>query len=335
MKKSLLFPAITIILIFGILLLSPIIHAQNIYTIAGHNSSSAYSGDGLPAVFAGVDPYAVAVDNLGNLYIADRMNNRIRMVAEDTVTPFGQSITPGYIYTIAGTGIAGFNGDGIAAIDAQINHPTGVAVDDLGNVYIADQGNGRIREITASNSNQLIITTIAGGAGPCYKGFDGVGDAGAATQACLNAPGAVAVDEYDFYGDFIGPDNVYFSDQGSNDTTYTDTLDYWRVREIVTEDGDIQVVAGSGPQGYSGDNGTATSAELWNPYGVVIDNSFNIYFVDSSYVREVTKTSGIISTFAGTSQRGYSGDGGPAVQANLSPSGLGIYQAGGLGIYCR
>jgi len=316
MKKSLLFRAITITLTIGILFLSTIIHAQNINTVAGHNSSSAYSGDGLPAVFAGVDPYAIAIDDSGNLYIADRINNRIRVVAAATGTLFGQSMTSGYIYTIAGKGTGGFNGDGIAAVDAQLNGPTGVAVDDYGNVYIADHGNGRIREINGFNNQ---ITTIAGGITCTYPdSYDEVGDGQPAIQACLNSPGAVAVDDYG---------NVYFSDQGSN---YM--LNYWRVREVVTYYSDIQPVAGSGSKGYSGDNGTATSAELWNPYGVVIDNNFNVYFVDSSSVRKVAAHTGIISPFAGTSTRGYSGDGGPALQANLSPSGLEIYQAGGLGI---
>jgi hypothetical protein len=143
----------------------------------------------------------------------------------------------------------------------------------------------------------------------------------------------VAVDNYDIYIDndtvyySFYPANVYFSDQGSNGT-----LNYWRVREVVTANGGIQAIAGSGPQGYSGDNGTATSAELWNPYGIVIDNNFNVYFVDSSYVREVSVSTANISPFAGTSTRGYSGENVPALQANLSPSGLGINQAGGLGI---
>jgi len=192
-----------------------IVRAQNINTIAG-NGTEAYSGDGSAATLAelfldfSAGAPNVAIDASGNVYIADVGNNRIRMVN-----------TAGIISTIAGTGIAGFSGDGGLATAAQLNAPCGVAVDHLGNVYISDQGNNRIRKISGTT-----ITTIAGNGTSGYNG-DGI----TATTAELNYPQGIAVD---------ASLNVYIADYNNG-----------RIRLVSGTT--ITTIAGNGSAGFSGD----------------------------------------------------------------------------------
>ena len=209
----------------------------------------------------------------------------------------------GTITTIAGNGKPGFSGDGGPAIAAQLHAPEGVAVDGVGNVYIADAGNNnRVRKVTPGGT----ITTIAGGGlapGP------GWGDGGRATSAQLRGPNWVAVD---------GQGNVYISDFFNS-----------RVRKVNTA-GTITTFAGTGITGYSGDGGPATSAGLVGPQGVAVDGQGNVYIVDGNgdRVRKVDRA-GTITTFAGTGLRGFSGDGGPATSARLNnPEGVAVDQDG-------
>ncbi len=257
------------------------INGQNIYTIAG-NGSYGSSGDGGTATNAELGrPFGIAVDGTGNLYIADVYNHRIRMVTAS-----------GIITTIAGNGIAGFSGDGAAAISAELNYPIGVALDASGNILIVDQGNNRIRKINTSG----IISTIAGNG----SGFSG--DGGPAISAGLAIPYGITVD---------GGGNIYITEWNS------------RVRKINTS-GIITTIAGNGTVGFSGDGGPATSAQLSSPSGVAVDLSGNIYIVDNSNnrVRKIN-TSGIISTIAGDGTIGFSGDGGQGSLAKLkSPFGV-------------
>lgn len=148
-----------------------------ITTVAG-NGSSTYSGDGGAATNAGINPYGVAVDNHGNVFIAEPFNNRIRMVD-----------TNGFITTVAGTNSSGFSGDGGPAVNAKLNTPYGVAVDALGNIFIADNFNSRIRKVDTNG----IISTVAG-KGP----YGNSGDGGAATNALLKSPTGVFVDAYGY-----------------------------------------------------------------------------------------------------------------------------------------
>jgi hypothetical protein len=191
------------------------------------------------------------------------------------------------IKTIAGDNTAGYGGDGGPAIAAQLNNPRGVAVDAIGNVYIADEGNYVIRKIDLSGT----ITTFAGTGVQAYSG-----DGGPAISANLESASYVAVDA-------IG--NVYLS--GGNSVRKINTL------------GIISTFAGTGSQNYSGDGGPATAAELNNPYGIAADAAGNIYIVDAvnAVIRKVD-TAGIISTFGGDGNWGSSGDGGPAISAELS-----------------
>lgn len=206
------------------------------------------------------------------------------------------------ISTVAGTGEAGYSGDGGAATSAKLNSPIGVAVDSSGNLYISDNSNNRIRKITPDGT----ISTLAGTG---EKGYSG--DGGPALLAQLNSPRGVAVDS---------SGNVYFAGTGNH-----------RIRKI-SADGTISTVAGTGQFGYYGNGVPAVEAVLNFPYGVAVDNSENVYIVDSynSRIRIIT-SDGIITTVAGTFEQGYSGDGGPATSAKLNvPFGMAVDNNGNI-----
>jgi hypothetical protein len=261
-----------------------------ITTVAG-TGVAGYSGDGGAATASKLNgPEVIVIDGSGNLYIADQNNHAIRMVTAAT----------GKISTFAGTGVSGFSGDGGIATLAKLNGPEGVAVDGAGNVYIADQGNNRIREVIAAAG---FIFTIAGTG---IAGFSG--DGAAATAAKLNAPASVDVD-------ISG--NVYIADYSNN-----------RIRMITAASGFISTISGTGVQGYSGDGAVATAAKINNPYGVSVDQNFNILIADYSnnVVRLIDGTTANISTIAGNGIPGYSGDGGLATLAKLSGPLQAVYQ---------
>ncbi|GAB3991183.1 hypothetical protein GCM10028807_20710 [Spirosoma daeguense] len=251
-----------------------------ITTVAG-SSTAGHGGDGGPATSAQLYvPSGIAVDGSGNLYIADYFNHRIRKVN-----------TSGVISTIAGTGTAGYNGDGIAATTAQLRNPTKLTVDASGNLYIADQFSHRVRKVNPSG----IISTVAGTGTLGYSG-DGL----AATSAQVYNPSDVALD---------GSGNLYIADSQNN-----------RIRKVSTT-GVISTVAGTGiyaDAGFSGDGGAATSAQLYLPRSMVMDGSGNVYIADQKNhrIRRVSP-GGIITTVAGTGTSGYSGDGGAATSAQL------------------
>ena len=258
-------------------------------TVAGDPSrlfsyQAGFRGDGGPATWARLNkPDGLAVDRGGSLYIADTHNHRIRKVTPD-----------GIITTIVGNGIAGYGGDGELAVNAQLNLPRGLALDGLGNLYIADTFNDRVRKVTADG----IIVTVAGGGNSVS-----IGDGGPAVSGVLAKPGGVALDP---------AGNLYIAD------TY-----HHRVR-TVTLDGIIMTVAGIGVGGDGGDGQLALNAQLGFPEDVALDGSGNLYIADSlnSRIRKVTP-GGNISSVAGSGIRGYSGDGGLAVYARLdSPSGI-------------
>lgn len=253
-----------------------------ITTVAG-NGTAGYSGDGGAATSAQLStPSGIAFDHSGNMFIADSSNNVIRRVDASTAE----------ISTIAGTGTAGFSGDGGLGTVAQLNGPTHVVFDRSINLYITDANNERIREVDALTDQ---ITTIAGTG---VAGFSG--DGGAARSAQLNFPDGVALDTN---GDlFVG-----------------DALNN-RVREVTVATGNITTVAGNGVGGYSGDGGAATSAELNFPSRPAIDIAGDIYIADyqNNRVRRVDAITGVITTIAGTGVAGISGDGGPSTAAQLN-----------------
>jgi sugar lactone lactonase YvrE len=260
-----------------------------ISTFAG-NGDAGFAGDGGAATSARLNyPYGVFVDSSTNIYIADSNNNCIRKV-----------MASGIITKVAGCGVAGYGGDGGPAAAAYLSFPTGVALDSLGNLYIADAYNHRVREVSPSGT----ITTVAGNG---TVGFGG--DGGAATSARLRYPWGVAVD---------ASGNLYIADAGN-----------YRVRKV--SGGTITTVAGSGSLGSAGDGGLATTAQLSLPLRVALDSSGTIYialFLGNS-IRKVS--GGIISTVVGSGAPGYSGDGGPAITAKLNaPSDVALDDAGNL-----
>jgi hypothetical protein len=252
-----------------------------ITTIAG-NGTQGYGGDGGAATSASINnPTGVAVDGSGNIYIADFYNNRIRKV----------TISTGIISTVAGNGTQGYGGDGSAGTSANLNYPSEVAVDGLGNIYISDAGNHRIRKVSASTGN---ISTVAGNGTAAYGG-----DGSAATSANLANPFGVALDV---------SGNIYIADVGNN-----------RIRKVSASTGIISTVAGNGIATYGGDGSIATSANLNNPRGVLVDGLGNIYIADgdNNKIRKVSASTGIINTVAGNGTLGYGGDGSAATSASL------------------
>ena len=194
------------------------------------------------------------------------------------------------ITTVAGTGVAGFSGDGGPGTSAMVSHPYGLANDAAGNLYIADPQGSRIRKVDTNG----IITTLAG-----TGAFGFAGDGGPATSAVLNQPYSIAVD---------GAGNVYFNDQLNA-----------RIRKIAAGTGTISTVAGTGTPGDStaGDGGPATGANI-GPYGITVDAAGNLYISMIDRIRKVTASTGIISTAAGNGVGTDSGDGGPAINAGFS-----------------
>ncbi|MBD2701400.1 hypothetical protein IC229_12175 [Spirosoma sp. BT702] len=269
---------------FFLVVASTGVSAQIITTVTGTTSI----GDGGPATDANINtPNGVAVDGLGNIYVSDTENNRIRKV----------NVANGTISTIAGTGTYGYSGDGGAAINAKLNSPSGLALDLSGNLYIADRGNHRIRKISAANGT---ISTVAGTGTGGYNG-DGI----LAINAQINIPYGVYVD---------ASDNIFIPDRGNH-----------RIRMVSAANGTISTVAGTGTGGFSGDEGAATIAQINFPMGVYVDGSGNIYIADQANhrIRKVTAANGKISTLAGTGIEGYSGNGGAATSATFSyPDGV-------------
>lgn len=249
-----------------------------IQTIAG-TGTGGYNGDNISASTAQLNTnYLMAMDATGsNLYVADQANSRIRKI----------NISTGIITTVAGTGSAGYTADGISATTSKLNLPIAVALDAAGNIYIADDGNLRVRMVKASDGN---IYTICGTGTAGYSP-----DGTAATAANISGARGIAVDPTGTY--------VYFSDAhlfGSNN----------RVRMINTSTGYVYTIAGNGTAGYTGDGGTAATTEINQPRGLCLDAAGNLYIADMSNnrIRMVTPAN-IISTVAGNGTGGYTSDG--------------------------
>lgn len=320
--------------------------AQYIYTFAGtgfgaSTGSGGYSGDGGQAKAARLNSCTgVGYDGFGNIYIADRANNRVRKIAPN-----------GVISTFAGKDTAGYSGDNGAATAAKLNKPFSVVADVVGNVYISDGGNHVIRKVNTAG----MITTYAG------IGMPGnAGDLGPATAAMLNNPQGIALDTLgnlyiadadnheirEVSGGMIyrvagTGTNGYSGDGGmamgaklySPAAVAVDPLgniyvaDYYNnaVRKIDAS-GIITTFAGTGVAGYAGDGAPAANAKLRNPSGVAVFGFGPVYIADQgNNVVRVVNSTGIISNYAGTYTNGYSGDGGMAALSQLaSPKGIAI-----------
>jgi uncharacterized protein (TIGR03437 family) len=262
-----------------------------IATIAG-NGTAGSNGDGSAGTGAQLNaPMGLAVDSSGNVYIADSLNAKVRKVSSG-----------GVISTVAGNGTPGFGGDGASATGAQINTPLGLALDGAGNLYIADFSNNRIRMVSPGGT----ITTVAGNGNGGYSG-----DGGLAVNAQLNTPTGVGLD---------AAGNLYIADAGNN------------VIRKVSPAGMISTIAGNGTAGYSGDGGPARQAQLINPRAIAVDAVGNILIADgSTVIRQIVYPTGIITTIGGNGSRGYSGDGGLALSAQISgPTAVALDATGDL-----
>ena len=256
--------------------------------------SAGYSGDGGSAAAATLNsPACLAMDGSGNLYIADYNNNVIRKV-----TPGGIISTYAGNYSAG----AGYGGDGGEASSATLNQPFGVAVDGAGNLYIADQGNYRIRKVTSAG----VISTLGGNGTAGYSG-----DGASALLGEFQTLGGIAAD---------AGGNVYIADPNNG-----------RIRKINIS-GVLSTFAGNGGTTYSGDGGSAVSASLYLPTNVSCDIAGNVFISDqfNNRIRKVT-SGGVISTFAGNGTSGATGDGGSPTSAELAlPSGTASDLAGNL-----
>lgn len=320
-------------ILFLLLLLPVFVQSQTVETIVG-NGIAGYSGDNGLAIEAKINgPTSVRFDHFGYMYITDASNNVIRRVDRS-----------GIIITVAGNGIAGYIGDNGPATNAELYSPNDVAFDAQDNMYIADWGNEVIRKVTPSGT----ITTFAGG------GSGGLGDGGSAINAELNDPLGL---EFDSAGNLYFADNGnhrvrklntsgiistvagtgiggFSGDSGpadsaevrlpefinlspSGDLYIPDAFNH-RVRKVTVATGIINTIVGNGVTAYTGDGGPADSAEVEFPWSIAFDNTGN-YFITDLYNGTIHKvdTAGIINTIAGNATAGYSGDGGPAIDAEF------------------
>ncbi len=251
-----------------------------IISLFAGNGFPLYGGDGGLAINAAINrPEKIVIDASGNVYFTSVATKTVRKIN-----------TSGIITTVAGNGVAGFSGDGGSATAAKLNGPQGLAVDAIGNLYIDDAINNRLRKVTASTG---IITTIAG------TGVSGqAGDGGLATLAQVNAIG-LAVDA-------VG--NIYLSA-------------YNGIRKITASTGIITTIAGTGTNGYSGDGGPALAAQFGSIFDIRLDPAGNLYITDwiaNDVIRKIDLTTNIVTTVAGNGTGGFSGDGSMPLFAQLS-----------------
>lgn len=321
-----------------------------INTIAGIPNNVGYSGDSGPATSAELDlsddgtrNSDLAIDKNGNLFIADEGNNRIRVVSCATVTSTGGNCAPnsgqtgGFIYTVAGNGIGGYNGEGILATSAELGGPTGVTTDSAGNLYISESPNARVRRVACGTGISGCISpagetsgniyTLAGNGTHAYNG-DGI----PAATAELDPSGSLSVDN---------SGNLFIGD------TYNARIRMVACATVTSSgsicipgsgltSGDIYTVAGNGGFGYNGDNQAATAAALYDPEGIAVDSSGDLFITESSMngdrVREVPcqnisvactpptgETAGFMYTAAGNGTIYFTGNNIPATDAQLFP----------------
>ena len=292
------------------------IDAEGLISTFAGTGRRGFTGDGRSATLAEIAPTGIAVDPGGEVYMVQRSGDRIRQID-----------TGGVISTFAGTGARGYGGDGGPAIRAQFNSPRRVAVDATGNAYVTDGHNRRVRKI----DNAGVITTLAGTGRCCYDG-----DGGQAIEARLQEPAGIAID---------AGGNIFVTDRSNH-----------RIRKIDAA-GVITTVAGTGEEARSEKAGPASQARFQRPTAVALSRSGDLFFADAERVWKLD-TSGLItplsccsghvsdlavdsrgrvfaaeiydsriqlidaagetSTFAGTGDRGFSGDGGPATEAHLN-----------------
>lgn len=283
MKRNILLPTAFIFLF--VFVCSSVSYAQIITTVAG-TGSATFSGDSGPAIAAGISsPLESCFDKYGNFYFVDQFAHRVRKID-----------VAGTITTVAGDGTPGSAGDGGPATAAELDAPYCVKADTSGNIYIADQGNDRVRKV---NMLSGIITAFAGTG---VSGFSGEG--GPATAANINNPVSLAIDKFN---------NVYIACGADN-----------RIRKVSAA-GIITTIAGTGVPGFDGDGAPAISALLERPSGLAVDDTGNLYIAELNSIHNRLRKvdmAGIIHTVAGNGSATYSGDGVIATAAAISPNAV-------------
>ena len=250
----------------------------HIYTVAG-TGDPGYEGDGGPASQALLrEPFMCAFDPQGNLYVVEATNHCVRRVDKES----------GIVTTVAGAGEEGYSGDGGPARHATLNQPYSLQIDTNGDIYIVDRLNAAVRKVDAASG---IITTVAGTGEPGYSGDGGPGNAAQLRE----------------------PNDCYLD--GGGGLLIADIQDQ-RVRRLDLNTGIITTFAGNGLKERSGDGSPATEAGILGARAVCMDSVGNTYICEreGNGVRKVD-ASGLMSTIAGTGDRGYTGDGGPALAA--------------------
>ena len=293
-------------------------------TVAG-NGTAGYVGDKGVATSAELNgPCGVAVDPVGNVLFSDTNNNAIRALAETTGTFYGQAMTNGDVYTIAGNGTSGYSGDGGPHSAAGLSNPDGLTVDSKGNVVISDTGNEVVRYIPAISGIHFGIVMLAGDiytvAGNTEVGFAGAGGQTTSAELGLESVAGVAVDQN---GNLIitdGANNVIWVVANSTGTFYGQAMTA----------GDIYIIAGNGQSGYSGDGGTAIMASLDEPEGVAVDTAGNVVFADdvNDVIRVVAAQSGDYYGTAMTAGDIYTVGPTSDSQTLIAPEGLTIDSEG-------
>jgi DNA-binding beta-propeller fold protein YncE len=256
-----------------------------------------YAGDGGPASRALLNgPFDIGFDSDGNLYFSDTFNHCIRRVDARTDV----------ITTIAGCGEAGYSGDGGPAVRARFDEPYGIAVDQTGNVYVADRHNHCVRRVDGASG---IVTTFAGNGTSAFSGDDGP-----ASRAAMVEPNGLAFDP--------NQSRLYIADVADH-----------RVRVVDLAAGIVRTFAGTGEPEHSGDGGPAATAGIHGARAVKVAADGTVYILErqGSTLRAVNQHTGIITTVAGTGSKAYTGDDGPATTATFNaPKELAIDREGNL-----
>jgi DNA-binding beta-propeller fold protein YncE len=272
---------------------------EAIISTAAGTGEKGFGGDGGPAIEARLNqPFDLTIDSRGNVFFSDTFNHRIRKIERRT----------GLISTVAGTGTAGFVGDGGPATSAQLNEPYGVVIDARGNLFLADRLNRRVRKVDGGTG---ILTTVAGNGSMTYSG-----DFGPAQQAGLVEPNGVAID----------PEgrSLYIADVAGH-----------RIRKVELATGIISTFAGTGKGHHDGDDRLAELASIWGARAVDVATDGTVFILEreGNTLRTVHPRTGLIHTLAGAGGKGYSGDGGPALSATFNgPKELAVDRSGNLWI---